>query len=153
MSNQKLEQASQIVGAIPGVIDLLTVGIGGIMELANVIKYDKCEIYIENNHNHEINVVLDAKDKCLLKGWYNIEPYTKSKIYKTERRTYEVGIYAECSECDAIWGCEKEHYIPSDGKPFDIKYDYSFFHKGDKCVKFSYSSDIRKKKEYTFQID
>ena len=50
MSNQKLDQAKQIMEAMPGVIDLLFVGIGGIIELANVIKYDKCEIYIENNH-------------------------------------------------------------------------------------------------------
>ena len=153
MSNQKLDQAKQIMEAMPGVIDLLFVGIGGIIELANVIKYDKCEIYIENNHDHEISVVLDTKDKCLLKGWYNIDPYTTSKIYKTERRTNKVGIYAECSECGETWGCEDEHYIPSDGKPFDIKYDYSFYPNDDKCVKFSYSSDITKKKKYTFQID
>ena len=154
MSNNDLEKAQQIMGVVPGVIDLLTLGVCGIIELANVIKYDKCEIFIENNHCHEISVALDISDNNILKGWYNIEPYTTYKIYKTERRTYKVGIYAECTECDKTWGSENEHYIPSDGKAFNIDYQSFYYHNyDDKCVKFSYSSDIRKKKEYTFQID
>ena len=152
--SKNLEKATQIVGVIPGVVDLLTVGIGGIMELAKVIKYNKCEIYIKNNHYNDISVVLDLSDKNKLKGWYNIEAYTKTKIYKTERKTYEVGIYAECSECDKIWGCERDRYIPYDGKSFNIEYDprlpYNYFYK---CVQFSYSDNITKEKEYTFTID
>ena len=36
-----LEKAQQIVEAAPAMLDLLTLGVPGIMELANVIKYDK----------------------------------------------------------------------------------------------------------------
>ena len=152
--SKNLEKANQIVEAIPGVVDLLTLGVCGIIELANVIKYNKCEIYIKNNHYHDISVVLDVYDKNKLKGWYNIEAFTKTKIFKTERRTYKVGIYAECSECDKIWGCEKDRYIPYDGKCFNIEYDpFHPYHYDYKCVQFSYSKDITKEKEYTFTIN
>ena len=146
-----LEKAQQIAESIPGAIDLLTLGICGIFELANVIKYDKCEIFIENNHYHDIYVALDAYDKSIIEGWYKVEAFTKKKIYKTKRRTYKVGIYAECSECDVYWGNEEENYIPSDGNSFEIKYGEGF--NCDKKVKFSYSSDITKRKEYTFEIN
>ena len=154
MSND-LEKLQQIGEALPGIVDLLTLGIGGVMELANVIKYDKCEIFIENNHHHDISVVLDDEKKNKLKGWYNIKAFSKNKIYKTKRRTHRVGIYAECSECDSYWGGEQERYIPSDGKAFKIEYNnLEFFNNyGDKCVKFTYSNDISKQKEYTFTIN
>ena len=154
--SKKLEQAQQIMEAAPGLIDLLTLGIAGIFELANVIKYDKCEIYIQNNHHHEISVVIDTNNDNKIKGWFNINPFSKSKIYTTKRRTYKVGIYSECSVCDAVWGSEDEKYIPSDGQAFDFEYDYSEYYDINsqyKPVKFSYSSDIRKQKEYTFNID
>ena len=151
-----LEKTQQIVEALPGMVDLLTLGVCGIIELVNVIKYDKCDIFIQNNHHHDIYVALDDTHKDLLKGWYKIESFTTSKIYTTDRRTYKVGIYAECSECDSIWGNEEEKNIPSDGKSFDIKKDdnLSYYYSDDyKGVKFSYSSDISKSKEYTFNID
>ena len=139
--------------AAPGIVDLLTLGVAGIMELANVIKYDKCKIFIKNNHHHDIYVALDAYDKDVIKGWYKIDAYTTSNIYETKRRTLKVGIYAECSECDAFWGNEEELEIPTDGKSFEIE-KYGFHYGEDyKKVKFSYSSDITKRKEYTFGID
>ena len=148
-----LEKAQQAMEAAPGIVDLLFLGVAGIMELANVIKYDKCEIFIQNNHHHDIYVALDAYDKHLLKGWYKIEAYTKSSIYTTERRTWKVGIYAECSECDSNWGNQTEKYIPNDGDSFDIQDDDSYSYNDNyKKVKFSYSGDIRKRKEYTFNI-
>lgn len=151
----KLEKAQQIAEAAPAIVDLLTLGIAGVMELAYVIKYDKCEIFIENNHHHDIYVALDAYDKGVIKGWYKIDSYSTSNIYETKRGTSKVGIYAECSECNSIWGNEEEVEIPSDGKAFEIeKYGTDFHFNVDyKKVKFSYSSDIRKRKKHTFTIN
>ena len=42
-----LEKAQQIMEAASGILDLLTLGVPGIMELANVIKYDKWKIFIK----------------------------------------------------------------------------------------------------------
>ena len=48
---------------------------------------------------------------------------------------------------------EHEFEIPTDGKSFEIE-KYGFHYGWDyKKVKFSYSSDIRKRKEYIFGID
>lgn len=154
--SKNLEKAQQIMEVAPGVVDLLTLGFCGIYELVNVIKYDKCEIFIQNNHHHEISVAIDTGNNNIIKGWFNIEPFSKSKIYKTKRRTYKVGIYAECCSCDAVWGSEREKYIPSDGNAFDLEYDYSDYYSiksGYKPVQFNYSSDISKQKKYTFNIN
>ena len=150
------ETMQQIGDALPAAVDIFTLAACGIVGLVNLIKYDKCEIFIENNHNHDIYIVLDDRRKHLLSGWYKVESYTTTKIYKTDRKTFRVGIYAECSECDGFWGNESENYIPRDGKSFNIKNDLwnSYFNDYDyKKVKFSYSSDISKRKEYTFTIN
>ncbi len=151
------ETMQQIGDALPAVVDIFTLAACGIVELVNVIKYDKCEIFIENNHNHDIYIALDDSRKKLLSGWYKVESYSTNKIYKTDRKTFKVGIYAECSECDNIWGNEWENYIPRDGKSFNIKtndlWNNYYNDNNYRKVKFSYSSDISKRKEYTFIID
>ena len=48
------EKAEKVVDALPGAIDLLTLGFCGIYELVNVIKYDKCKIFIKNKNNNYI---------------------------------------------------------------------------------------------------
>ena len=153
----KYDKIEKVTDALPGIVDLVTLGACGIMALAEVIKYDKCEIFIKNNHQHDIYIALDDCRKKKIRGWYKIEAYTTRKIYKTERNTYSVGIYGECSECSAYWGNGYAKEIPNDGNSFKIKYDDSTFNynynDNYKEVKFSYSSDISQRKEYTFGID
>ena len=93
---------------------------------------------------------LDDFDKSIIERYYKIEAFKTKKIYKTKRRIYKVGIYAECSECDAHCDNEEENYMPGEGNSFKIKYGERFYN--DKKVKFSYSSDISKRKKYTFGI-
>ena len=59
-------------------VDIFTLAACGIVGLVNVIKYDKCEIFIKNNHNHDIYLVLDDRCKSLLSGWYKIQSYSIS---------------------------------------------------------------------------
>ena len=151
-----LETMQQIGDALPAMVDIFTLAACGIVGLVNVIKYDKCEIFIKNNHNHDIYLVLDDRRKSLLSGQYKIQSYSTSKIYKTDRRTFSVGIHAECSICDAFWGNELEKYIPCERNFFNIKEnEWGGYYIGgnSKIAKFSYSSDISKRKEYTFIID
>jgi hypothetical protein len=155
--SKKLEIAQDIIEAAPGVVDLILAPLCyGIFNLVNVIKYDRCEIFIQNNHHHKISVAIDTHNNNIIKGWFNIEPFSNAKIYKTDRATNKVGIYAECCSCDSVWGSEENKYIPSDGNAFDFEYDYSQDYSimsGYKPVKFSYSSVIRKEKKYTFNIN
>ncbi len=153
--NNKIQNAKDITEAASSGVDLLIFGIAGIIDLINVIKYDKCEIYVQNNHCHTISVVLDIPKENKLKGWYNIDAFTTSYIYKTIRRTHEVGIYAECTVCDTHWGNEREKYIPDDNRAFTIEEDdyYDFYHINQKCIKLSYANHLEKKKKHTFEIN
>lgn len=154
----KSDEIEKVTDALPGIVDLVTLGACGIIALAEMIKYDKCEIFIKNNHQHDIYIALDDTRKMKITGWYKIEAYSTGKIYKTDRNTSSVGIYAECSECEDVWGNEDIKEIPSDGNSFKIKYDYSLFNNyynnsNYKEVKFTYSSDISQTKKFTFGID
>ena len=43
----------------------LVFGLAGILQIAKVITFDRCEIYVCNNHIHEIKIALDdEKKKC-----------------------------------------------------------------------------------------
>ena len=169
--DQRIEKINQINETVPVAADLLTLGIFGIMKLVHVIKYDRCEIYIENNHCHNISVVLDIPNEYKLEGWYNINAFTTKNIYKTKRKTYRVGIYAECRICKKHWGNEKEKYIPKGSKNFKIdykvdlnfnedldmfveNYSYDYFEKNNqRCIKLSYIEHLEKKKKYIYTIE
>ena len=171
--DQRIEKINRINETVPVAADLLTLGIFGIMELVNVIKYDRCEIYIENNHCHNISVVLDIPNEYKLEGWYNINAFTTKNIYKTKRKTYQVGIYAECRICKKHWGNEKEKYIPKGRKDFMIDRNYkkvdSCFNEdtmfdencsydncekdNQRCIKLSYVKGLEKKKKHIYTIE
>ena len=154
--NNNIQKAQDITEAASAGANLLIFGIAGIIDLINVIRYDKCEIHVQNNHCHKIAVVLDIPNENKLEGWYNIDAFTTSYIYKTIRRTYEVGIYAECTVCDSKWGPEREKYIPDHNGAFTIEgfeYDNSFYHYNQRCIKLSYANHLEKIKKYTFRIN
>jgi hypothetical protein len=49
--------------ALLGAFNILEFGVGKIIKLINVIKYEKYEIYIENNHCNDISLVMDLTDE------------------------------------------------------------------------------------------
>lgn len=169
--DQRIEKINQINEIAPVATDLLTLGIFGIMKLVHVIKYDRCEIYIENNHCHNISVVLDIPNEYKLEGWYNINAFTTKNIYKTKRKTYQVGIYAECRICKKHWGNEEEKYIPKGSKNFKIDYKRDGYYDEDldmyvencrddncekdnqRCIKLSYVKGLQKKKKHIYTIE
>ena len=40
----------------------LIFGLAGIVQIAKVIKFDRCKIYVCNNHIHEIKIALDDEN-------------------------------------------------------------------------------------------
>ena len=41
----------------------LIFGLAGILQIAKVITFDRCEIYVCNNHIHDIKIALDDEKK------------------------------------------------------------------------------------------
>ena len=73
--------------------------------------------------------------------------------------TDEVGIYAECSECNRCWGNGNGNkLIPEDHNSFKIEYDkdgYKFEDNGHysfKTVQFIYQTLTSKTEEHTFTL-
>ena len=130
-------------------IGLLGLGIGGIISLVNAIKYEKCKIFIRNNHCHNIGVIIDLPEENKIKGWYNFEPGECSSIHTTKRKTYKVGIHAKCNYCGANWGNLYHKIIPDDGEPFEIESNENRIW-GREVFFFENDGDLRKKEEYTF---
>ena len=130
-------------------ISLLGLGIGGIKYLVDAIKYEKCKIFIRNNHCHNISIVIDLPEENKIKGWYNFQPGECSSIHTTKKRTYKVRIHAECNCCGAAWGNFYSKIIPDDGKPFEIKSNENRSW-GRKVFFLENDGDLSKKKEHTF---
>ena len=139
------------IEAVDAGISLLGLGIGGIRSLVNTFKYEKCKIFIRNNHCHNISVVLDLPEENKIKGWYNFEPGECSRIHTTKRRTYKVGIHAKCNYCGATWGDLYSKFIPDNGQPFEIESnDNRSWGRGVNF--FVNNDDLSKKEDYTFII-
>ena len=126
----------------------LVFGLAGILQIAKVITFDRCEIYVCNNHIHEIKIALDDEKKKNVRGWFYVSPFDTDNIYKTDRGTPKVGIHAECPTCGATWGNEAQLKIPMYKNSFKKK--YSEDNENARYAGFFYSSDIAKKKEFTF---
>ena len=142
--------------------------LGGILQIAKWIKFKCCKIYIENRHFHNVIVALDDQKKKNIRGWFNINAYETNYIYETDRKTEQVGIYAECPVCGKTWEpnnfLEPKQFIPDDGKKFKIGYfgrdsegnltispeDIGF--DSYKEVSFLYSDYISQKEKYTFTL-
>ena len=155
-----IDTTQGILESVPGSTNFLFLAAYGISELIDMIKYEKCKIYVRNNHDHLINVVLNLPKEKKISGWYNIDAFNTDFIYETERKTYEVGIYAECSICNYQWGINggtDECYIPSNGNAFTIDKNYynsyidEYINDGKK-IKFYFAKNLQKIEKYTFTL-
>ena len=134
-------------------ISLLGLGIGGIVKLVRHFDYEKCDIYINNNHYHNISVVLDLPKENKIRGWYNVEAGTRENIYTTERKTNYIGMHAECAVCGGMWGRQYTKYIPADGKAFKIESKDNDCLYGRQPVGFDSNwNSLEKEKEFTWNI-
>ena len=159
MSNP-YDQAKNVMEATPWAL-------AGVVQIAKWIKFKRCDIYIENNHPHNIFVALNDCKKENIRGWFSVNPYKRTNIYETDRQTSQVGIYAECRVCGRIWEASNSIYsqyiIPGDGREFKIEYVqvdsngcFAIDPKWDapiKLVSFIFSDYISQKGEYTFQLN
>ena len=145
---------------VEGAGNLLVYGLAGIVQLAKMAYYEKCEIYVANNHFHNVFVAIDDSKKQKMKGWYIVNAYSTEKIYKTERATHEVGMHAFCPICGRNWGNNYLGYVPAYyGKNFEIKYAnnnefQSFKYDRDKRpAYFTTSPSLATREECTFTLN